>query len=197
KGHSPVGFFDRRLLELFRWMSARYLAPLATVIERSHPPRVVGEEAGVIHGAGDDATAGAGDAPGSAEPITPTWLRPLPGAEAEACVAAVGECLEGGRQAIVLVPEADPVPHTAAAVLGAFGDRAVAFLGGEGRARYRTWLDILAGRYDAVVATRPGVFAPLPRPGLLWISREAHPGHREDRAPYSHVREVAAATGRT
>ena len=48
---SPVRFFDERLLELFRWMSERYIAPLATVIGRSFPPRVAGEDAGNGRGA--------------------------------------------------------------------------------------------------------------------------------------------------
>jgi primosomal protein N' (replication factor Y) len=125
-----------------------------------------------------------------------TWLRPLPGEEAATCVAAVQGCLARGKQAIILVPEAEPAPATARAVLDAFGDRAVSFLGGDGRTRYRTWLDIRLGRYDVVAATRPGVFAPLHSVGLIWISREVHPGHREDRAPYYHVREVAMARSR-
>ncbi|MBA3691467.1 MAG: hypothetical protein H0W82_08665, partial [Actinobacteria bacterium] len=41
---SPVRFFDESSLELLRWVSLRYVAPLATVIGRSHPPRVVSEE---------------------------------------------------------------------------------------------------------------------------------------------------------
>jgi primosomal protein N' (replication factor Y) len=28
--------------------------------------------------------------------------------------------------------------------------------------------------------------------GLIWVSRECHPGHREDRSPYYHVRDVAS-----
>jgi primosomal protein N' (replication factor Y) len=99
----------------------------------------------------------------------------------------------GGRDAIVVVPEADPLPATARAVLEAFGRAAVLFAGGEPRQRYRTWLDIQAGRYRVVVGTRPAVFAPVRRPGLVWVNREAHPGHREERAPYHHVREVGLA----
>jgi primosomal protein N' (replication factor Y) len=95
-----------------------------------------------------------------------------------------------------VVPEAEPVPHTARAVLDAFGDRAIGFLGGDGRERYRTWLGIQAGRHDVVVGTRPAVFAPVDGLGLIWVSREVHPAHREDRAPYYHVREVAAARAR-
>jgi primosomal protein N' (replication factor Y) len=203
KVRSSVRFFNPRMLKLLRWVSERYIAPLSTVIERSHPPRVASEETA-------DTTA-AVDAPppratstldryGGSERLleagATTWLRPLPDEEADVCVAGVSACLASRKRAIVLIPEADPVPFTARAVLDAFADRTAAFLGADPRGRYRTWLDIQAGRYDVVVATRPGVFAPLPDLGLVWISREVHPGHREERAPYYHVREVAAARAR-
>ena len=55
---------------------------------------------------------------------------------------------------------------------------------GETGGMVRTWLETVGGRYRVVVATRPGVSLRLPRLGLLWVHREAHPGHREDRAPY-------------
>jgi len=47
-----------------------------------------------------------------------------------------------------------------------------------------------------VVGTRPAVFAPLADPGLVWVSREVHPAHREERAPYYHVRDIASARAR-
>jgi primosomal protein N' (replication factor Y) len=203
KVRSTVRFFDHRMLELLRWVADRYLAPLATVVERSHPPRVVGEERVTISTRGDEGALPDWSrllerygAPSLLEPGTITWLRPVPGGESEACVAGVAACLAMGRRAVVLVPEAEPVPATAAAVLERFGGRAVSFLGGDGRERYRSWLDIHAGRFDVVVGTRPAVFAPLDRLGLVWISREVHPGHREDRSPYYHVREVAMARAR-
>src|SRR5439155_8204855 len=209
------------MLELLRWVSDRSIAPLATVIERSHPPRVASEEKAVVAAAVDARIRPRLERPlgrsapryarppgvgsvlqkyGGAERLlesgVATWLRPLPKEEADACVAAVGECLAQGRRAIVLVPEAAPVPFTASAFLETFGDRACGFLGGEPRARYRNWLDIQAGRFDVVVAARPGVFAPMHGLGLIWISREVHPGHREERAPYYHVRDVAMARAR-
>ena len=82
------------------------------------------------------------------------WHRPLPGREASDCVEAVTSCLDAGRRAIVLVPEADPLPATGRAVLEAFGERAVAFVGAEPRERYRTWLRILAGHHDVVVGSK-------------------------------------------
>jgi primosomal protein N' (replication factor Y) (superfamily II helicase) len=208
KVRSSVRFFDPSMLELLRWVSHRYLAPLSTVIERSHPPRVVGEEQGAEDVDEPRLRVGAispasrtvlarygGDVVLEAAGAT-TWLRPLPTDESAVCVAAVEATVDSGRRALVLVAEADPVPQVARSVLEAFGDRAVAFLGGDDRARYRAWLDIRRGRFAVVVATRPGVFAPLGRLGLMWISREVHPGHREDRSPYYHVREVASARAR-
>ena len=41
---SPTRWFDEGLLELCRWVSERYVAPLAAVLERATPPRVAGEE---------------------------------------------------------------------------------------------------------------------------------------------------------
>jgi primosomal protein N' (replication factor Y) len=207
---SPVRFFDERMLRLLRWVSERYIAPLATVIARSHPPRVVSEEKSEV----EEAVFGAGFPPAPRrrrlagpprasappdqrtvqfEPGSVTWVRPLPGKEAEECLDAVRATIEAGERAIVLVPEAEPVPFTAQAVLQEFGDRAVSFLGGDARERYRTWLAIQSGQHHVVVGTRPAVFAPLTDLGLVWVSREVHPGHREDRSPYYRVRDVAAA----
>jgi len=214
KVHSAVRFFDPKMLRLLRWVSERYIAALATVIERSYPPRVVSEERVGSSGGGLPAYAPP-PLPATHEPSSPalsvltsyggegllqagttTWLRPLPDDEQAVCVDAVTACLARGKQAVVLVPEAEPLPATAGLVLEAFGERAVAFLGGEPRERYRTWLRILDGGFDVVVGTRPAVFAPLDQLGLIWISREVHPGHREDRSPYYHVREVAMARAR-
>jgi primosomal protein N' (replication factor Y) (superfamily II helicase) len=190
KVRSRVRFFDDRMLELLRWVSERYIVPLSTAIDRSHPPRVAGEET-------DEDVPASRRLPGLAarEPATAAWVRPLPGREAAACVEAAEACLLEGRRALVLVPEADPLPETARAVLHAFGKRAVLFAGGVARERYRAWLDIRSGAFEVVVGSRPAVFAPLDGLGLIWVSREVHPGHREERSPYYHVREVALARG--
>ena len=201
KVRSPVRFFDDAMLRLLRWVSERYIAPLSLVIERSHPPRVAAEEpagwrpdtapSGAQPAGGRASTAGGRFATGQV-----TWLRPLPGQEARDCVDAVTACVADGRRAILLVPEAAPLPFTARAVLAACGDEAVAFVGGEPRERYRAWLRIASGNARVVVATRPGVFAPIADLGLIWVSREVHPGHREERSPAYHVREIAAARAR-
>jgi primosomal protein N' (replication factor Y) len=224
---SPVRFFDEDMLRLLRWVSERYVAPLAAVIGRAVPPRVASEESSWGAGA-----RGGGGAPGplaqsSHAPLRGAAaadrgqtlssdlfssyrngsalslalsagggtfvVRPAPEDEVAVAVEAVRTCLAGGRRAIVLVPEAVPVPATAAAIVEAFGERVAILVGGDKRARYRTWLAIAEGRFDVVVGTRPGAFAPLTNLGAIVVSRESHPAHREDRAPYYHVRDVAVA----
>jgi len=204
---SPVAFFDGHRLELFRWMRERYVAPLATVIDRAVPPRVAGEEVAAV---GDEAPAAAPFRAGTAH--LPSYrngpsvlgelthrasgafvLRPAPADEASVAVECVAAALEGGRSAVVVLPEADPLPATGSAVVRAFGDDVAVFVGGDKRSRYRMWLDIAAGRYRVVVGTRPAVFAPLDDLGLVYVHRESHALHREERAPYYHVRDVARA----
>ena len=221
---SPVRFFDERSLMLARWMSERYVTPLATALGAMSPPRVAGEE---VEPHADEPSGAAGAAsllpsaslrsdpprsPSTSSPPRPGPLsgytrgadllqgiaggsggfvvRPAPEDEQAIAVEAVEACLAAGRRAIVLVPEASPRPATAAALLDAFGYRVCLFVGGDRRQRYRTWLDVRAGRFDVLVGTRPAVFAPVGDLGLVYVSRESHPAHREDRAPYYHVRDV-------
>ncbi len=211
KAVSPVRFFDPSMLELLRWVSERYVAPLAAVIARSHPPRVASE----------DAVESSPPHRSSVPPVTTDPQRVLhdyragsqmldtlrggagafvvrPGAEDEQAVAveSVSMALAGGRSAIVLVPELEPLPATASAILKTFGERATLFAGGTKRSRYRMWLEIERGTHPVVVGTRPAVFAPTVDLGLLYVSRESHAGHREERSPYYHVRDVALARAR-
>jgi primosomal protein N' (replication factor Y) len=221
---SPVRMFDAHMLELARWMSERYVAPLATVLGALAPPRVAGEE---LHA---DAPGGASLLPsalGTSGPGSLTLpgrtalagvldsytggnelrgmilggpgafvVRPGSADEQTVVVEAVAACLAAGRRALIVVPEADPLPATAIALIEAFGERVCVFAGGDARMRYRTWLTIATQAFDVVVGTRPAVFAPLDDVGLIWISRESHPGHREERAPYYHTRDVGLERAR-
>jgi len=147
---SPVPFFDERGLALFRRVSDRYVTPLATVIGRAVPPRVASEErnppaspAGAsmrTHTDGPRAPGSIGDYRNGAELLRALAdgggafvVRPDPSDEAAVAVACVRAALDGGRTAIVVVPDAEPVPATAAAVAEAFGGDAVLGLGGDKR----------------------------------------------------------------
>lgn len=212
---SSVRFFDERMLDLLRWVSERYVAPLAAVIGRSHPPRVASEEDDAsrrrtvgegwsLPGRSVTAPTGPLSAYGNGQVLSGalasgagTFLvRPAPEDEVDLTIEVVTRCVQGGRRAIVVVPEAAPVPATASALFEALGSRLGSLVGGDRRTRYRRWMEARAGRYDVVVGTRPAVFAPVPRLGLILVSREGHAAHREDRAPYYHVREVAVERAR-
>ena len=214
---SPVRFFDASLLSVLQWVSERYVAPLASVIGRAVPPRVAGEEIAVVVRGGAVAPLASpsptplrhsppailGGYTGGEQLLSTTRagegnfvLRPAPSEEVVVAVETVGAALSAGRSAIVLVPEADPLPATAVAIREAFGESVAVFLSGGKRARYRMWLDIGAGMYRVVVGTRPAVFAPLPGLGLVYVARESHTQHREERSPYYHVRDVAIERAR-
>ena len=212
---SEVRFLDPPMLELLRWVSERYVAPLATVIARSHPPRVAGEEVAVVSGGVLAPLASPSPTPLRKDPAAfrgyahgteliaalhggsgSFVIRPAPEDEIAVAVASVATAIEGGRTAILLVPEADPLPATAAAIRDTFGHSVGMFVGGDERERYRMWLDIKANRYSVVVGTRPAVFAPVGNLGLVFVSRESHAQHREERSPRYHVRDVAIARAR-
>ena len=204
---SPIRSFDERSLALYRRMSDRYVAPLATVIGRAVPPRVASEEReprsaharrGVPEGLGTSLRAPIVDYRNGQRLLDALRagggtfvVRPGPADEASVAVACVNAAIAGGRTAVVIVPDAEPIPATAAAIADAFGDDVALFLGGDKRARYRTWLDIAAGRFRVVVGTRPAVFAPLADLGLIYVHREGHAHHRDERSPSYHVRDVA------
>ena len=208
KSVSPIRFFDADGLALARWIGDRYIAPLAAVLARMTPPRTAAEEGALF------SPAPITDLP-AAVPVLSAYqqgpellhaiergsageflIRPAPEDEGAMILEAVVRCVASGRRALVIVPEADPIPATAARLAEAFGPRVAMFLGGSPRLRYRMWLSIQRGEHDVVVGSRPAVFAPISGLGLISVSRESHPAHREDRAPYYHVRDVALARAR-
>jgi primosomal protein N' (replication factor Y) (superfamily II helicase) len=209
---SPVWFFDAPMLALARWVAERYVTPLASVLGALSPPRVAGEEErepigrDVVSRAAappsDDVLRGYANGSALLDAMgriggDRAWLaRPAPDDEVAIVVQLVATVLAAGRAALVLVPDADPVPFTANELLRVFGPRVGLFLGGDRRDRYRRWLEIADGRYDVVVGTRSAVFAPVSNLGVIVVCRESHPGFREERAPYHHARDIALARTR-
>ncbi|MGH2635110.1 MAG: hypothetical protein ACRDHU_03055 [Actinomycetota bacterium] len=225
---SPVRVFDEPMLALYRWMSERYVSPLAAVIGRAVPPRVVGEEVAGVDGGADlrRGTRFAPSAPfGRPRATAPVdtvvrprlsdrysngarllsslgsgagtyLLRTAPGDDAALAVECVAAAIANEGCALVIVPEVDPLPATVQAIVGTFGSDVACFFGLDKRARYRMWLDIGSGRYPVVVGTRPAVFAPVPDLRLVFVAREHHALHREERAPYFHARDVATERAR-
>ncbi|MEU8360922.1 primosome assembly protein PriA [Nonomuraea sp. NPDC048882] len=118
----------------------------------------------------------------------------LPGAKGWAgpVAEAVRATLDGGRGAVVVVPDGKDVALADAEFARLLGPgRHVALTADLGPAeRYRRWLKVLRGQVRAVVGTRAAMFAPVAGLGLVAIWDDGDDLHAERLAPYPHAREV-------
>ncbi|MEU8272592.1 primosomal protein N', partial [Sphaerisporangium sp. NPDC049002] len=121
--------------------------------------------------------------------------RPPEGPEwPEGISLAVLATLEGGRGAVVVVPDGKDVALLDAALRRVLGEgRHVALTADLGPAeRYRRWLRVLRGQARVAVGTRAAAFAPVPDLGLAVVWDDGDDLHAERLAPYPHAREILA-----
>ncbi len=113
---------------------------------------------------------------------------------AEAARAAV----EGGRGAVLVVPDHRDVVRVEAALLEVLGPgRHTRLTADQGpQARYTAYLKALRGHAPVVVGTRAAAFAPASDLGLVAWWDDGDDLLDEPRAPYPHVREVLLARAR-
>ena len=101
--------------------------------------------------------------------------------------------LDGGKQAILLVPEIALTPQTVGIFCSRYGKRVSVLHSslsvGE---RFDAYRKILRGETDLVIGTRSAVFAPLSRLGLIIIDEEHEHTYKSDASPRYHTRDVAA-----
>ena len=135
--------------------------------------------------AGEDASAAWSALPGRGDGVD--W----PAALAELARAA----LDGGRGALLIVPDGRDVARLDAALLAALGPgRHVRLTAAQGpQARYTAFLKALRGHVRCVVGTRAAAFAPVAHLGLVAWWDDGDDSHAEARAPYPHVRDVLLA----
>ena len=108
----------------------------------------------------------------------------------EVYLQAIRACVEGGRQAIVLVPEIALTPQTVRRFRARFDRVAVLHSGMTEAARARAWQSIRDGGIDVVIGPRSAVFAPVPRLGLLVVDEEHEGTFKQQTAPRYHARDV-------
>jgi len=105
--------------------------------------------------------------------------------------------VDGGRRALVLVPEIALTPAVAAAFRRSFGDRvAIQHSGLSDGERHDQWQRIRRGDVDVVVGTRSAVFAPLDHVGLVVVDEEHDGSYKQDESPRYNGRDVALVRGR-
>ncbi|MGB3443164.1 MAG: primosomal protein N' [Actinophytocola sp.] len=117
----------------------------------------------------------------------------LPGEDWPARLAELATtAAEGGRGAVLVVPDYRDVARLHAACVERAGEGNVVALSADAgpAKRYRAWLAVKRGAARIVVGTRASVFAPVHRPGLFVVWDDGDDLHADPHAPYPHVRDV-------
>ncbi len=107
---------------------------------------------------------------------------------------AARACVDGGRGAILVVPDnrdLDRLTDECKAWLGP-GHFAVLTAEAGPSARYRAFLAALRGDVQVVIGTRAAAFAPVGKLGLVALWDDGDDLLAEQRAPYPHARDVLA-----
>ncbi|MEV4469229.1 primosomal protein N' [Nonomuraea sp. NPDC049504] len=205
---SPERVLTPEIAGLARAVADRYAGTLTDVLRLAVPPRharAEGEEPKPVPP--QERPQAPSPSAWDAYPAGPSFLAALrdgrapravwsalPGATgwAEPIAEAVRATLDGGRGAVVVVPDGKDVALADAAFLRLLGPSAhVALTADLGPAeRYRRWLRLLRGEVRAVVGTRAAMFAPVAELGLVAIWDDGDDLHAERLAPYPHAREV-------
>ncbi|MDP6687208.1 MAG: primosomal protein N' [Acidobacteriota bacterium] len=115
----------------------------------------------------------------------------------EVYLRAAKRTIEGGRKALLLVPEIGLTPllvHRAKAVLG--DDVGVMHSGMSDGERLSNWWRARNGCIRTVIGPRSAVFAPLDNVGLIIVDEEHDSAYKQDETPRYHSREVALCRAR-
>jgi primosomal protein N' (replication factor Y) len=110
----------------------------------------------------------------------------------EVYLNAIEAALEGGRGALLMVPEIALTPAMAGQFFSRFGDRvAILHSAFSGVERSEQWKRIRSGAASVVVGTRSGVFAPVRNLGLIVVDEEHDGSYKQEETPRYHGRDVA------
>jgi len=111
-------------------------------------------------------------------------------------IKLIQQCIENGRQAILLVPEIALTPQLLGLMAAYFGDRvAVLHSSLPAAERYDQWKRVQSGEARLVVGTRSAVFAPCCNLGLVILDEEQEHSYKSENTPRYHAREVALWRG--
>ncbi|HEV2386879.1 MAG TPA: primosomal protein N' [Candidatus Acidoferrales bacterium] len=115
----------------------------------------------------------------------------------EVYLRSVERVLARGRGAILLVPEIGLTYGVGRQARARFGDRvAVLHSALPDAERAREWWRVRRGEAPVVVATRLGVFAPVPSLGLLVVDEEQESSYKQEETPRYNARDTAVMRGK-
>lgn len=113
----------------------------------------------------------------------------------EIYLQAIRHALEGGRTALVLVPEISLTPQTVERFKARFasiqGEVAVLHSHLSDGERHDEWYKIHSGTARIVIGARSAVFAPLEKLGVIIVDEEHETSYKQEEAPRYNARDVA------
>jgi primosomal protein N' (replication factor Y) len=114
----------------------------------------------------------------------------------EVYLRAIAQCVAGGREALVLVPEISLTPQTIARFQGRFRRLAVLHSHLSEGERGAHWRRIVAGQVEVIVGARSAIFAPTRRLGLIIVDEEHETSFKQETTPRYHARDLAVLRAR-
>jgi primosomal protein N' (replication factor Y) len=111
----------------------------------------------------------------------------------EVYLQVITQVLARQQSALVLVPEIGLTPQLTDRFRARFGSMVRVYHSGlSAGERYDTWHQMLSGHPQVLIATRSGIFAPLPDLGILILDEEHDDSYKQDQPqPCYHARTVA------
>lgn len=110
----------------------------------------------------------------------------------EVFLQTIKRCIEGGKRAIMLVPEISLTPQMVERFVSRFGNKvAVIHSGLSYGERFDQWNKIKNNEVDVVVGARSAIFAPLENIGLIILDEEHESSYKSEISPRYHARDVA------
>lgn len=210
---SPVAVLTPAIAELAGSVAARYAGTLSDVLRTAIPPRVAKVEKELLAGELDAAgTPELGSSPADgwrAYSNGAPYVQHLAGGGTPKAVltalqgfgphgwpalvaSAVAAVRSSGRGAVVVVPDYRDLEQLEAALESVLPKSDVARLtADDGQTpRYRNFLRLLSGSAGVAIGTRSAAYAPVRDLGLVVCWDDGDDLHIEQRAPYTHTREV-------
>lgn len=115
----------------------------------------------------------------------------------EVYLQAISQCLNDGKEAIVLVPEISLTPQMTERFRSRFGELvAVMHSGLSVGEKYDEWRKIHEGKVKVVVGARSAVFAPFENVGIIILDEEHESTYKQEDSPRYHARDVAIWRGK-
>lgn len=205
--------FSEKMLELLKWLSEYYLAPLGEICHAALPtrltqvttpkqtkPRLKEEEHSVFH-QGEPMQLAEGQiealqklSAAFQNPLHPILLHGITGSgKTEVYLQFLNEVLKAGKEAILLVPEIGLTPQLIGRVQSRLQSNVAIYHSGLSDTwRQIYWEKMRSGEVKVAVGTRSALFAPFKNLGAIIIDEEHDPSYKQTEGGfYYNARDAA------